>query len=303
MLQDLPQSPPGKTGWPWTTESQSFPPLTPASKPWPKISIVTPSYNQGTFLEETIRSVLLQNYPNCEYIIIDGGSTDNSIEVIKRYEKWLSYWISEKDRGQIDAINKGFERSTGEILAWINSDDLYLMNALAKIALYFTKDVRTELLIGERLNIDSSGSLINKQTLGPNTVIRSHVLYFGRWPFYQECVFFKKRLWNKAGPLSEEFSLLFDQDFFFRCLRFVKANTIPGTLIGCWRHHYAQKINDSRTDEIAKEIGKILDSHGRVHFPQWVLNVLWSLGKWTVRRGDKVVPLCGHSGSVGTVSS
>src|SRR5437868_3021326 len=133
-LRDLPPPPAGKTGWPWTQESPSVPPLTAVGKSWPKISIVTPNYNYGAWLEETIRSVLLQGYPNLEYIVIDGASQDNSVAVIEKYAPYLDYWVSERDKGQTNAINKGFARSTGEIMGWLNSDDLLLPNALRNIA-------------------------------------------------------------------------------------------------------------------------------------------------------------------------
>ena len=156
-LKDLPSPPPDKTGWPWTEESLKVPNKTPDGHPWPKVSIVTPSYNQGPFIEECIRSILLQGYPDFEYIIIDGGSSDGSVEVIKKYETWLTYWVSEPDRGQSHAINKGLERSTGQLFNWHNSDDVLAPNSLATMAAAMVKYPQAGYIHGDRISIDDRG--------------------------------------------------------------------------------------------------------------------------------------------------
>lgn len=134
-LAELPPPPPDRTGWPWTVESPRVPDtMSDGRLCWPRISIVTPSYNQARFIEETIRSILLQGYPDLEYIIIDGGSTDDTVAILRKYEKHLAYWVSEKDRGQSHAINKGMERISGDVWMYQNSDDLLSRGALAAVA-------------------------------------------------------------------------------------------------------------------------------------------------------------------------
>src|SRR6266567_1769316 len=136
----LPEPPLGRTGWPWTDQSSSWNPRMFRSLPWPRLSIVTLSYNQGRFIEAAIRSVLLQGYPNLEYIVIDGGSTDGSIEIIQRYSKGLAHWSSEPDGGPAAGLNKGFRGATGEIFSFLNADDFYLPGAFYRIANIFSAD-------------------------------------------------------------------------------------------------------------------------------------------------------------------
>ena len=137
LLKDLP-SPANIDGdWPWTVETN--PSVYKSQSNWPKITIVTPSFNQDAYIEQTIRSVLLQNYPNLEYIIIDGGSSDQTKTILKKYDKWISYWQSEKDEGQGQAINFGFSLASGDFYAWINSDDYYLQDVFFKVITNFIK--------------------------------------------------------------------------------------------------------------------------------------------------------------------
>jgi glycosyltransferase involved in cell wall biosynthesis len=139
VFAELPFPPEGKTGWPWTNENIDLPELVDDGTAWPKISVVTPSFNQCQFIEETIRSVLLQGYPNLEFIIIDGASTDFSVEVIKKYEQFVTYWVSAPDEGQADAIAKGLDRTTGEIECYLNSDDVLLPDSLRTVARKFVE--------------------------------------------------------------------------------------------------------------------------------------------------------------------
>ncbi|MBC7078479.1 MAG: glycosyltransferase, partial [Synergistales bacterium] len=160
-LRDLPLPPPNKEGWPWTEESPQ-PPENPTygSSFLPRVSVVTPSYNQAQFIEETIRSVLLQGYPNLEYLILDGGSTDGSVELIRKYEPWLAYWVSERDEGQADAINRGWRRSTGEILAYLNSDDVYAPGAIHRAVIYLLAHPNAVAVVGSYKLIDAEGKVL-----------------------------------------------------------------------------------------------------------------------------------------------
>ena len=133
-LADLPPPASSATGWPWTEEAPELPGAMADCRPWPRITVVTPSYNQAAFLEETVRSVLLQGYPNLEYLVLDGGSTDGSVAILERYSPWIDWWTSERDAGQSDAIQRGLDRATGEIFNWINSDDALLPGGLGTVA-------------------------------------------------------------------------------------------------------------------------------------------------------------------------
>src|ERR1043165_7317408 len=127
----------------------------------PLVSIITPSYNQAAYLEQTIQSVLTQDYPRIEFMVIDGGSTDASVEIIKKYADRLAYWVSEKDSGQAEAINKGLTRAKGEILAWLNSDDYYLPNTILAVVRCFDENPDVDLIYGDMLAVDGDGRIIN----------------------------------------------------------------------------------------------------------------------------------------------
>jgi glycosyltransferase involved in cell wall biosynthesis len=217
-LSDLPASPPQKTGWPWTEESLQLPELMPDGSEWPLISIVTPNYNYSQFIEETIRSVLLQGYQNLEYIIIDGASKDHSVEVIKKYETWLSYWISEKDRGQSDAINKGFEKAQGEIFYWINSDDVLCNDVFQEVATLFKSNSEINFYSGDgHFFTETSNQKHITYHINPQNYSFYDLLkYYDNQYLPQPSVFFSQSLWRQAGKLDISLSYAMDLDLWLR---------------------------------------------------------------------------------------
>jgi len=212
-LTELSPPPAGKSGWPWTVEAPPVPERMPDGTPWPKISIVTPSFNQGLFIEETIRSVLLQGYPDLEYFIIDGGSSDDTLDIIRKYESWITYWESAPDRGQSHAINKGFKRATGDILAWINSDDLYLSRSFETVVSNFNRDPTVMFLYGDLITIDEKGGVLDR--ISSQSALDFGEL-FGRLRCPQPACFWKKSVLDGIGFLNEDMHYVFDLEFFIR---------------------------------------------------------------------------------------
>lgn len=179
----------------------------------PRVSVITPSYNQGKFLEHTIHSVLSQNYPNLEYIIIDGGSTDNSVEIVQRYADKISHWTSRKDNGQAEAINEGFERATGEYVAWLNSDDLYLPGCIQKAVEALEANPDVAMIFGQVEVINHRGMRIG--TFRPITYQFEDLLTY-KCILPQQGVFFRHTLLNEIGNLNINLHFALDHEFFLR---------------------------------------------------------------------------------------
>jgi len=222
---------------------------------YPRISIVTPSFNQGQFLERTILSVLNQNYPNLEYIIIDGGSNDGSIEIIKKYSKYLSYWTSEKDKGQSNAINKGFEKSTGDILAWLNSDDIYLPGALVFISKYMEQNKNVEMVYGRCYIIDKDDKILKESYTVPfDPIFYLHKLI----SIAQPASFWRRSLYLIAGPLNEQNYTCMDHELFVRFIKIGATIVYIDRLFAGFRIHPASISGSGRlVSQYKKDISEI----------------------------------------------
>ncbi len=223
------------------------------SDAFPKVSIITPSYNQGQYLEQTINSVLAQDYPNLEYIVIDGGSTDKSIEILMQYNDRLDFWVSEPDSGQADAINKGFKRATGEIVAWLNSDDLYLPGTIRRAVGHLQDNPEVGLVHGDLRSINALGEHVNTiqyQQYQAQDLLAMDIIG-------QPTVFMRKDVLDKAGHLSLDYKFLLDHHLWLRMIQIAPFKYFSEEWAEA-RYHLSAK-NVALAEGFGREAFNILD--------------------------------------------
>jgi GT2 family glycosyltransferase len=202
----------GRRGWPWDVVSPPLPPRRPDGGEWPTITVVTPSYNQGAYIEETIRSVLLQGYPRLEYVIFDGGSRDETVDIIRRYAPWIAHWESARDRGQSDAINKGLRRATGDLVGWLNSDDFYAPGALGALAAACGDGADWAAGACDWLAADGS------RATRPSRTASSLGEWIAASQVQQPASLWRRDLHRRLGYLDERLHYVMDQELFLRFL-------------------------------------------------------------------------------------
>ena len=266
-ITELPPPPAGRTGWPWTAESRRLPERRDASGDWPAVTVVTPSYNQGQFLEATIRSVLLQGYPNLEYVIMDGGSEDGSAEIIRRDEAWLSFWVSEKDDGHYDAVTRGFAKTSAPIMGWLNSDDMYVPGALRVVGSVFdelpTVDWLTSSCLGSWTEAGDLASFVHAPGYAKSWFFQGlHLKDCGGHKEFiqQESTFWRRSLWRKVGErIDASFSLAGDFDLWAQFWQYAELAMVTAP-IGGFRFHAKQKTQDMQA--YYEQARTVLAKHG-----------------------------------------
>lgn len=261
-------------------------------KVYPKITVVTPNYNQERFIEQTILSVLNQDYSNLEYIIIDGGSTDASVSIIKKYEDKLHYWVSAKDRGMYNAINKGFSMSSGEIMCWINSDDILTENSLNIVAEIFVNNSHIKWVQGLPTVIDENGDIIFQRE---QVFSLFHFYLFNHENTFsfiqQESTFWSRGLWEEAGgKLNEQYKIAADFDLWMRFFNIEKmyCTSIP---LGAFRVRNGQKSSDKETYLAEAKLSlstnfKILKTRD-----QLLITFLLFLAKWKNKNNRNILTI------------
>lgn len=242
-------------GLPSKVTTKEIPTTTPDGKPWPKISIVTPSYNMEEYIEETILSVIGQNYPNLEYIIIDGGSKDGTVNIIKRYEPWISYWVSEPDNGMYHAIEKGFNKSTGEIMAWINSDDKYHVNAFFSVATIFSSMEEIDWITGRSSFYNDEGTIVDVNDLRKWSKFDYYLGNF-KW-IQQESTFWRRRLWLMAGSkINTNLKFAGDYELWLRFFRFAILYS-AATIFAGFRYRSKDQLSLDHMDAYVYEVNQV----------------------------------------------
>jgi glycosyltransferase involved in cell wall biosynthesis len=256
-----------------------------SQRPLPLVSIITPSFNQAEYLEATIQSVLTQDYPRIEYIVIDGGSTDGSVDVIQKYQNRLAFWVSEQDKGQTDAINKGFNRAKGDILAWINSDDTYNPKAVGEAVLYLMENPDVAMVYADCDFIDEQGRVIGKFASRQTDYKK---LRQGYVHIPQQTMFFRAKYWKEVGPLDPSFYFAMDYDLWVRIAARAPIKYLPGRTWANFRIHTSSKtnVNDERG---WKEMLRVHYRDGGSFFAlivakYYLRKIIGPLWKWRIRR-------------------
>ncbi len=225
-----------------------------------KITVVTPSFNQAKFIQRTIDSVTTQDYPNIEYIVVDGGSIDGSVEIIKSFEPHIDYWTSEKDRGQADALAKGFAKATGDILCWVNSDDVLLPGALSHVAALFQKNPKADVVNGGGIIITGDDKFLSEGLWTFTTGVGAsynRLRYYGQDGIFQPSTFFRKSAYDRVGGVDTSLQHVMDLDLFIRLAQsgpFLHTSRI----LSAWRVHEDAKTIKAEAQRL-KEM-KILGS-------------------------------------------
>jgi hypothetical protein len=217
-----------------------------------KVSIITPSYDQADFLPYTIRSVLGQNYPDLEYFIIDGGSTDGSVEIIQEYSGQLTWWVSEPDKGQAEAINKGFRKATGEVIAWLNSDDMYAPGAIADAVKCFQDNPEIGLVYGNAVSFDQNGHPLNDLRIedwGLEGLVAFNIVC-------QPAVFIRRAVLERVGYLDEDYHMLLDHHLWLRIAQVAKIRHVPR--VWAFARHHAGAKNVAQAPQFGIEAYKLL---------------------------------------------
>jgi hypothetical protein len=282
----LPPAGEGRQGWPWE-DSPAAPPTLPAGQAWPRITVVTPSFNQGQFLEATLRSVLLQGYPNLEYLVVDGGSTDDSVTVIRCYAPWLDGWVSEADRGQSHAIEKGFAQANGEILAWLNSDDIYTPGTLFTIARLFLEHPEAVLVHGAAEYIHPDGQRRPGRPRAQPYDRRWMLEHSNLIP--QPSAFIRAAAYRAAGGLDETLHYVMDWDLWLRLDKLGPAVFTPQVLSKI--RIYPEAKTQAGGARMDTELRRVIERHGGQGLPLSARERLaerhWAAAFEAAARGDE----------------